>query len=82
MSNEKPKSKMKVYLYDKEFGRFIVGRNYWYTQLPLILIYAYKIINDKVVMGDFKNGKIANIVTTIAIGLLVLASILVVASSF
>ncbi|KKP69759.1 Mn transporter [candidate division CPR3 bacterium GWF2_35_18] len=50
--------------------------------LPIILIYAYKIINDKKVMGEYKNSRIANIITLTALGLLVFASILVLISSF
>ncbi|OIP98285.1 Mn transporter [Candidatus Wirthbacteria bacterium CG2_30_54_11] len=49
--------------------------------LPIILVYVYKIINDRKIMGAYTNGKTANFFALSAVGLLTIASLVVALTS-
>lgn len=50
--------------------------------LPFILIFVMKIINNKKIMGDHVNGPIGNVVSWFTIAGIILATLVLVASSF
>lgn len=50
--------------------------------LPFILIFVMKIVNNKKIMGEHVNGPVANIISWLTIGGIILATVVLVASSF
>lgn len=50
--------------------------------LPIILIFVMKIINSKKIMGEHVNGPIGNIISWLTIGGIILATIILLVSSF
>ena len=57
----------------------LISQTFRWSALPVILVTMLLLINDKRLMGKFKNGRILNIVAWItAIVLIILAGILIV----
>ena len=50
--------------------------------LPLILIFVMKVINNKKIMGEHVNSPVGNIIAWLTIGGIILATAVLVASSF
>ena len=50
--------------------------------LPFVLLFVLKIINDKSIMGEYTNGFWSNLIAWITIIGIILATIVLIASSF
>ena len=49
--------------------------------LPFVLIFMLLLVNDRRIMGEYKNGPVMNIITWLTVCVLVLLSLTMVASA-